>query len=92
MSLAAQICKKTAHIWYRNVFRAPNQRRGVLSIRQKITLNLVVFYYNIPSTKFMVIQLTYRYLCLNIILIHVWQLKIYGNSFFIVIKVVYFNK
>ena len=91
-SLANQICKNIIHIRYRNIFRAKNERRGVLSIRQKMTLNLVVFYYNIPSTKIMIIHLTYRYLCLNTTLIHVWQLKIYGNSFFIVAKMVYFNK
>ena len=90
-SLAAQICKNITHNRYRNGFRAKNQLRGALSIRQKITSNLVVFYYNIPSTKMMVNQLSYRYLWLNIMLIHVWQLKIY-NSFFIVVIMAYFNK
>ena len=33
-SLAAQICKNIAHIRYRNVFRAQNQCRWGLSIRQ----------------------------------------------------------
>ena len=43
-----------------------------------------MFYYKIPSTKILVIQLTYTYLWLNITLIHVWKLTIYDNSFFIV--------
>ena len=91
-TLAAQICKNIAHIQYRNVFRAQNRRRWGFSIKQKKTANLVVFYYIIPSTKIMVIQLTYRYPWLNITLTHVLQLKIYDNSFFIVVIMTYFNK
>ena len=50
-SLAAQICKNIAHIRYSNVFRAQNQRRWGLSIRQNNgSFSLYLFKYAIITT------------------------------------------